>query len=316
MIRWLLILNLISSVESLGKIKGLSGDVLLIRGGHEIAPAIGQVVEDGDEIRTGGDSYVIILLEDNSEIKVDGSSRLVLKKELLMKDTAIERVLYSLKLLYGKLIMKIEKRPEQWLNVGTPTSIIGVRGTGFSAGVAGDGSTIVDVTDGVVEVLDDETLRVSAGERAEYDPEEGLKIIPSTGEINWDEWFRVRRERFLKRKKILAEILHQRLENRVKRMESVVEELEKTAEEGEREKMKEKISALYNLRDNLETGIEFLKYEGIRIRFEERFREVERRWAERKRAVAERFELRRREIERRFQERRNEIEERFKNRRK
>lgn len=305
---------LILATDPVGKIKEFSGEVKVIHDKKEQTPQPGLNLFDGDEIKTGKRSYAIIMLADNSELRVEESSNLIIKKELLMQDTAIEKALYSIKLLYGKLLAKIEKKNEQWVNVGTPTSIIGVRGTEFYSGVAPDGSTIVEVVEGEVEVLDDENKKVAEGERAEFDTEEGLKVEPIEKEINWDEWFEQRREKFLKRKSELAEIHNTLLEKRMKRLESLIEKIERTADEGESEKMKQDVSLLYTLKDNLETGIEFLKREKLKVKIEKRFKEVAQRWAERKRQVAERFERRRQEIEKRFRERRKEIEERFKNR--
>lgn len=305
---------LILATDPVGKIKEFSGEVKVIHDKKEQTPQPWLNLFDGDEIKTGKRSYAIIMLADNSELRVEESSNLIIKKELLMQDTAIEKALYSIKLLYGKLLAKIEKKNEQWVNVGTPTSIIGVRGTEFYSGVAPDGSTIVEVVEGEVEVLDDENKKVAEGERAEFDTEEGLKVEPIEKEINWDEWFEQRREKFLKRKSELAEIHNTLLEKRMKRLESLIEKIERTADEGESEKMKQDVSLLYTLKDNLETGIEFLKREKLKVKIEKRFKEVAQRWAERKRQVAERFERRRQEIEKRFRERRKEIEERFKNR--
>jgi hypothetical protein len=297
-----------------GEVKEFSGEVKIIHESKEIPPVSALKLFDGDEIKTGEKSYAIVILDDDSELRVDESSNLIITKELLMQDTAIEKALYSIKLLYGKLISKIQKKNEKWLNVGTPTSIIGVRGTEFYSGVAPDGSTIVEVVEGEVEVLDEENKRVAEGERAEFDTEEGLKVESIEKEVNWDEWFEQKRKNFLKRKSELAEIHNKRMEKRMKKLESLIEDIEKTADEGESEKMKEEVAVLYSLKDNLETGIEFLRREGIRIKIEKRFKEVAQRWADRKHEVAQRFEKRRMEIEQRFKERKKEIEERFKSR--
>lgn len=314
MINLLLIFTLISS-ESLSILKEKGGEVTIIRENKVIKAEVNQEVLENDEIKTGKESYAILLLADNSELKIEEFSDIVLRKELLMHDTAIEKALYSIKLFYGKLTAKIAKKKEEWVNVGTPTSIIGVRGTEFYSGVAQDGSTILEVVEGEVEVLDEENKRVEAGERAEFDTEEGLKIEPMEEEINWDDWFKHRKEKFLKRKSELAEMHNKRLEKRLKRLEYLVEKIGDVADEGESEKMKEIVASIYTLKDNLETGVEFLKREGLRVKIEKRFMDVAKRWRERKQEVATKFEKRRREIEQRFRERRKEIEERFKNKR-
>ncbi len=315
MLNLLLFFSIVITVEPLGKIREFSGDVKILHEKKQLQPQIELQLFDGDEIRTGKKSHVLLILGDNSELRVEESSQVILKKELLMQDTAIERALYSIKLLYGKLMAKIEKKKEDWVNVGTPTSIIGVRGTEFSSGVAPDGSTILEVLEGEVDVLDDENKKVLEGERAEYDAEEGLKIEPMEREINWDEWFEERRKRFLKRRAELAEIHNRRLEERVKKLESLIEKIEKVADEGESERMEDAIANLYTLKDNLETGVEFLRREKLRVKIEKRFKDVARRWAERQRAIAERFEMRRREMEERFERRKQEMEEKFKKRR-
>ncbi len=316
MLNFLFLLSILTASEPIGKILEFSGDVKILHEKRELWPEIELKLFDGDEIRTGKKSHVLLILGDNSELRVEESSQLIMKRELLMQDTAIERALYSIKLLYGKLMAKIEKKRENWVNVGTPTSIIGVRGTEFSSGVAPDGSTILEVLEGEVEILDDDNKKVLEGERAEYDAEEGLKIEPMEMEINWDEWFEERRERFVRRKAELAEIYNRRLEERVKKLESLIDKIEKIADEGESERMKDTIANLYTLKDNLETGVEFLRREKLKVKIEKRFRDVARRWTERQRAIAERFEMRRKEIEERFQRRKQEMKEKFKNRKK
>lgn len=316
MVGLILILTIFSTNEPIGRVTELWGEVFCLHEGTKEHCEKGQDIFDGDAIETERSAFAFLVMADGSEIEVQELSRMTLTKELLMKDTAIEKVLYSLKLFSGKLITKIAKNKERWVNVGTPTSIIGVRGTEFYSGVAPDGSTILEVTEGEVEVLDEDTIKVKQGERAEFDTEEGLKIEPITKEIDWDEWFKMRRERFVKRRKEIEEILNRRLKRRMEKLESIIKRIEQVAEEGKSERMKEEVANLYSFKDNLETGVEFMRIKGLRAKIEKRFKEVASRWEERRKMIAERFEKRRRELEERFERRHREMEERFEKRKR
>lgn len=90
---------------------------------------------------------VLLDLQDGSQVLVKSHSNVVLKAPSRGKG-------YSLELLIGKILVKVQKRLGNTpsFRMGTPTAVITVRGTRFSVEVNKKSKTIVDVFEGLVEV--------------------------------------------------------------------------------------------------------------------------------------------------------------------
>jgi hypothetical protein len=100
-----------------------------------------------DEIRTGPDGYVRLGLQDGSQVEVLGNSRIQIgiPKPSWMK---------MLDIFLGHIRVVIEHisgKPNPY-SFGTPTAVLGVRGTIFDVGVDESTATIVAVSDGSVQV--------------------------------------------------------------------------------------------------------------------------------------------------------------------
>lgn len=90
---------------------------------------------------------VLLELQDGSQILVKGHSNVVLRAPNQGKG-------YSLELLIGRIVAKIQKRMGSTpsFRMGTPSAVITVRGTRFSVEVDKKGKTYVQVYEGMVEV--------------------------------------------------------------------------------------------------------------------------------------------------------------------
>lgn len=114
--------------------------------GGELAAQRGQVLAPESRIETEKGS-VLLLLQDGSQVLVKSHSRVVLKDPNQGKG-------YSLELLIGDIVNKIQKRlgSNPSFRMGTPTAVITVRGTRFEVEVSKKLRTHVVVYEGLVEV--------------------------------------------------------------------------------------------------------------------------------------------------------------------
>lgn len=110
----------------------------------QVQPGLTIAAESTIEIDKGS---LLLNLADGSQVLVKSHSQVVLKDP--SKDNG-----FSLELLIGKLIAKIQKRlgTAPSFRMGTPTAVITVRGTRFSVDVNKKRRTTVEVFEGLVEV--------------------------------------------------------------------------------------------------------------------------------------------------------------------
>jgi hypothetical protein len=107
----------------------------------------GFAVAAHDEIRTGPDGYVRIGLQDGSQVEVLANSRV----QLGLPRPSLMRMLDIFLGHVRVVIEHISGKPNPY-SFGTPTAVLGVRGTIFDVGVDESTATIVAVSDGSVQV--------------------------------------------------------------------------------------------------------------------------------------------------------------------
>jgi ferric-dicitrate binding protein FerR (iron transport regulator) len=114
--------------------------------GQSVAAQSGLTVAAESTIEIGKGS-LLLNLADGSQVLVKSHSQVVLKQPNQDKG-------FSLKLLIGRVIVKIQKRFTNTppFRMGTPTAVITVRGTRFSVDVNKKHRTTVEVFEGLVEV--------------------------------------------------------------------------------------------------------------------------------------------------------------------
>ena len=113
------------------------------------ALATGGMVRPGEEIATGDDGFVTLVLADGSNLVLQPRSRLKVDSLQRTRGVAVYRT--RLNLLSGRVDNEVAKQPEgtSGYQVRTPAALIAVRGTGFR--VAADGAeSRAEVTEGVV----------------------------------------------------------------------------------------------------------------------------------------------------------------------
>jgi tetratricopeptide (TPR) repeat protein len=151
--------------------------ILSIQGTVEVSmspwtPAVvNQILTPGAAIRTGAQSRAVILLADETQIKLNGSSQMVIR-EVRQSSTLLTRVANTvasnqsaLSLLRGEAWLRSKLKPVN-AQVGTPAVTASIRGTEFNIAVAEDGETTATVLEGIVDMRNDQGfVQVNAREQ-------------------------------------------------------------------------------------------------------------------------------------------------------
>jgi len=233
-----------------------------------------------------------------------------------MKDTAIQKTSLTIKMLIGKISAHIKKIGSRWLNVASPTSTLGVRGTDFEFGVADDGSTLVAVSEGEVLFYADDEIGLKGGNVVEYDIEKGINVKKMEEKVSWEDWRNERMKRFKERQREMISKLNQIMNQRVDRYKKAIDDAEIVAEKGEEGEMNSIISTISLIEDGVESSSIYFRKHGVKPDFQKRLDEVRKQWEKRRFEVAKRFEKRREEIKKMFEKKREEIEKRREEQRK
>jgi ferric-dicitrate binding protein FerR (iron transport regulator) len=131
-----------------GRIESLKGELSLLREARPVrALKVRELVQAGDEIRTGSKSEAVIRTSDGSKVRIFPDSRILFGDGPHGIDCFLHLFLGSIKVR----IEKLSGRPNPH-TLTTPTAIIAVRGTTFSIFVDKIDATLVAVDEGVVAV--------------------------------------------------------------------------------------------------------------------------------------------------------------------
>ncbi len=114
----------------IGKTKTGRGDVSVIRGGKEIPVAIGDKLYQNDIIRTGADSSVGIIFEDNSIISLGPKSEIAIENYVFVpRDGMFSMIGRILKGTVSYISGIICRQSPEAVKLETPDATIGIRGT-------------------------------------------------------------------------------------------------------------------------------------------------------------------------------------------
>ena len=125
---------LISSPASaeVARIKSTSGTATVQRGPNHIPAATGQPLEAGDLLLTGKDGRIAVTFIDNTRFAVGPNSRIAVSK--FEYDRTRQQGSFVTQVDRGSLAVvsgKIAKSGRDAMQVRTPNSLLGVRGTRF-----------------------------------------------------------------------------------------------------------------------------------------------------------------------------------------
>jgi len=121
-----------AAMAEIGRVKRAQGDANILRGKEKIAAAPGVLLETSDTLVTGADGRISVTFIDNSRFSTGPDSRVSLES-FDFDDTTHEGSFVS-RIDKGSLAVisgQIAKQNPDKMQVRTPTSILGVRGTRF-----------------------------------------------------------------------------------------------------------------------------------------------------------------------------------------
>lgn len=146
----------------------VAAKILSIQGRVEVqqspwAPAtVDQVLNVGASIRTGDQSRAVILLADETQIKINSNSQLTLRdvrqtSSLLVRvaQVAARQDQSSMNLIKGEAWLRAKQKPVN-LRIDTPAVTAAIRGTEFNIKVADDGETVAAVLEGSIDFRNDQ----------------------------------------------------------------------------------------------------------------------------------------------------------------
>ncbi len=117
---------------SIGKAKTGKGDVTVVRNGQSTPLKVGDRLYQKDIIRTGTDSTVGIIFEDNTVLSLGPNSEIVIDEYIFAPEKGIlSMVARILKGTASYLSGIIGKQSPEAVKFHTPDATIGIRGTQF-----------------------------------------------------------------------------------------------------------------------------------------------------------------------------------------
>lgn len=150
-------------------VKSVSGDVKCLKAATQSLVALekGSFLAAPDEVETGADGSVLLVLDTGSEIKIGANSKMKIA-DLTESDTLLDLTL-------GELEAKVKKlKKNMSFKVQTPASVCAVRGTRFSVAVDNSGKTKITVFAGIVSAREISGI----GEEIFIRPNQFLEVIP------------------------------------------------------------------------------------------------------------------------------------------
>ena len=147
-------------------------------------------LSEGDEIVTGQNGRVELVLNNRSVLRLDGNSHLRILALAKEEDTN-GRQGAAFELFVGSLWTRIKKsleRPPQ-TDIHFPTSIAGVQGTAYRAVVAADSATNVRVYEGAVEMR--QRQQGSSGISGPPKKVEGPREVPGPQKVTLEAWIKL-----------------------------------------------------------------------------------------------------------------------------
>jgi len=127
--------------SAIGKTKTGKGDVVVIRSGKEIPINIGDKLYQKDIIRTGTDSSVGIIFEDNTILSMGPKSEIVIDEYVFAPEKGmLSMITRMVKGTASYISGIIGRQSPESVKFQTPDATIGIRGTQFLVKVKEDNS--------------------------------------------------------------------------------------------------------------------------------------------------------------------------------
>lgn len=158
--------SMAAGAKSIAVLISTRGMVELAKGGGDFTSAkFGDVLDDGDRIRTGNDGFAsIVFTDDKTQVKIRPSTTITVNASREQDYSLAKRVNMDI----GQVFTDVQRQKGS-MRVATPNSVASVKGTQFWVLVGGDGGSQVLTLEGVVQMvslLTGQSVDVSGGNTA------------------------------------------------------------------------------------------------------------------------------------------------------
>ncbi|MFH1349818.1 MAG: FecR family protein [Pseudomonadota bacterium] len=207
--------------EALGKIDQVKSQVTIQRSdGQELPAKVGVLVYPGDQITTGKEGMLSFSVREGRQFRLGEYAQLSVDE---LSAAEVEDGQPILRLVLGYLWSKVSKYRGKPFDLGvhTPTAVLGVRGTEFDTVVSLDGTSVITVDEGQVEVeAKDEKILLEKDQMSQV--EMAAKPMPPVGAVprekrDWPAWRKERVKRLFKNLPQMAPRFRGRFEKAVER---------------------------------------------------------------------------------------------------
>lgn len=176
----LLLISLMTTqvLASIGKIAALRGDANFIRNNQTLAIKIGDVVERQDQIKTGANTKLQIILNDRTIVTI-GKNTVFSIPEYVFGDASNSKAQFKLsKGVFKSISGKIGKLAPQRFKIKARTSTIGIRGTTYIVRVTGSETSLSTLNGATyMELSTGQTYEVPKGKELVYNIDTGKVTI-------------------------------------------------------------------------------------------------------------------------------------------
>ena len=121
-----------AEIESIGFVKSVSGEVVIISSEFELRAVSNMKVNPGDLVKTGTESSVGLIFEDDTVVSLGPNSEIEIKEFLFSPaDHQLSFVARMIRGTFSFITGQIAKLSPEKVRLETPDAILGVRGTKF-----------------------------------------------------------------------------------------------------------------------------------------------------------------------------------------
>lgn len=244
----MLILSFFPAAGYSMKVSFFLGTSTLTRNGKTVTLKVGDIVSNGDIIKTSKDGVVELIYDDTSKISIK-SNTVVQIGSKNVKDSG------DVAVISGEVSGKFVKLKKGEHKLGTPTTICAVRGTEFKIGVCKGGDSKIELSEGNLAVRNNYgKVELKAGFSVEAD----LAGEPVSGENEKDieEWQKAKDESLETNIDTQAKKYEEHIENFGEESESSSKEMKSLREETKKAATKEDLEVSGEKIVNSETKIE------------------------------------------------------------
>lgn len=162
------------------KISFFLGQATVTRDGNSAAVKSGDIIKDGDVIKTSKGAIVEVLYDDTSKITIQENTIVQIGSKNIKNSSDITIIAGTINAKFGKLKKGVHR-------INTPTTVCSVRGTEFGVSVSKGGDSMVSLNEGNLDI-DNPYEEVQLKEGQSIEAELGDKPDVNDNVLDFNEW--------------------------------------------------------------------------------------------------------------------------------